>query len=222
MPHPCPCQPPPHLPCVCVCVCQGIHFCAILNNSIFIGPTKTYHPLLAHIPPVCAPLTPVTGHLALSAFPMPSPPASPCSSPLRISWAHAPVMPSLPGRGAQCQGGQRWGSQLGTQRGSNQRKSLAVPSSGLVAPSSKGGDFVLYFSGVLFPEPGSPVYHPETLIKNKPLAVFFSGLCLCVQSRVRGCLSSSHVASCAPPWVLLQAAPPCPWGRSGFCTLWLH
>lgn len=45
-------------------------------------------------------------------------------------------------------------------------------------PWLQGGIFVLYFSHVSFPEPGSSVYHPETAIKNKPLAVFFSGLCV--------------------------------------------
>lgn len=75
---PCPCWPPS--PCS-PCVCQGIRFCAILNNSIFIGPTKTYHLLPAHTLPVCVPLTSATGQLALSAFPMPLSPASLCFPP---------------------------------------------------------------------------------------------------------------------------------------------
>lgn len=134
------CPSPP----VCVCVCQGIHFCAILNNSIFIGPTKTYHPLLAHTPPVCAPFTPATGNLALSAFPIHSPPASPVPPPPRISWAHAPVMPSLPGRGAQCQGGQRWGSQLGTQQGQTKGKAWLCPALAWSPPAPRGGVCTLF------------------------------------------------------------------------------
>lgn len=131
----------------------------------------------------------------------------------RASWGHPGDTPG---------DGQRWGGPAGHPGRSNQRKSLAVPSCGLVTPGSRGGIFVLYFSHVSFPEPGSSVYHPETVIKNKPLAVFFSLLCLHVQSRVRDQLSFPCVASAALPWVLQWAAALCPWGRSGSHTLWLH
>lgn len=206
---PCPCRPPS--PCS-PCVCQGICFCAILNNSIFIGPTKTYHPLPPHTLPVCAPLTSATGQLALSAFPMPLPPASLCfpPPPPKKSLAHAPVMPSLPGERGTVLGvpaGDTLGTTLGwaggggaswAPRGIKPKEKLGRAQLWLGRPQVWGGIFVLYFGRVPFPEPGLPVYCLETPIKNKPLAVVFSGLCLCVWSRVRGRLSSC-ITSGAPP-----------------------
>lgn len=137
---------PPHLP---QRVCQGIRFCAILNNSIFIGPTKK------HLLPLCALpghglLTPTMGHIALSAFPVP---LSLCAPPQKPS--RAPVIPSLlgAGRGAWCQE-PALATSMGTPgmgtgcvpAGSNQRKSLAMPSSGLLALAAGGGCiFVLLF-----------------------------------------------------------------------------
>lgn len=132
-----------------VCVCQGIHFCAILNNSIFIGPTKTYHPLLAHTPPVCAPITPATGNLALSAFPIPSPPASPCSSCLQNKLGPCPCDAQPARERGTVPGWAEVGVPAGHPAGSNQRKSLAVPSSGLVAPGSGGDGGGLYFISVV-------------------------------------------------------------------------
>lgn len=103
-----------------------------------------------------------------------------------------------------CQLGPPWGHPWGWAEvggpcwapgASNQRKSLAVPSCGLVTPGSRGG--FLYFISVMFPEPGSSMYHLETAIKNKPLAVFFFRT-LCVQGRVREHLSFP-CCQCCPP-----------------------
>lgn len=184
----CPVPACASLPSTPVCL-SGDCFCAILNNSIFIGPTKTYHPRSAHTPLVCAPPTPAGGQLTLSAFPIPSPLASLCFPPKETPGPcpcdAQPATAEGHGAGSDSRGhhwgGQMWGSPAGhPDRVSNQRKSLAVSSSGLVAPSSRGGIFVLYFSHVLFPEPGSPVYHSETLIKNEPLAVvFFRAVSVC-------------------------------------------
>lgn len=152
---PCPCRPPS--PCS-PCVCQGICFCAILNNSIFIGPTKTYHPLPPHTLPVCAPLTSATGQLALSAFPMPLPPASLCFPPPPkkkpgpcpcdaqsargeghgaggASWGHPGDNPGV-GRGR--------GGQLGTQ--GHKTKGKAWPCPALAwSPPGLGGNFCTLF-----------------------------------------------------------------------------
>lgn len=56
----CPVPACASLPSTPVCL-SGDRFCAILNNSIFIGPTKTYHPRSAHTPPVCVPPHPCRG-----------------------------------------------------------------------------------------------------------------------------------------------------------------
>lgn len=190
------------------CVCQGIRFCAILNNSIFIGPTKTYRPLPAHTPPVCAPLTPAMGQLAFSAFPMPLPPASLCSLPPKNSLAHAPVMPSLPGERGMVPGvtagdtprvGRGWGGPAGHPGGSNQRKSLAVPSSGLVVPSSRGG--FLYFISVAScsQSPDRPCTTRKCPLKTSPwLCFFFRAVSVCPEKGwgVRVLLPSRQ---CCPP-----------------------
>lgn len=218
----------PHAP---SCVCQGIYFCAILNNSIFIGPTKTYHPLPAHTPPVCAPSPLPRGSLPSVPFPCPClqhpcfpPQKSPClcdaqpargegRGAARASWGHPGDTPG---------DGQRWGGPAGYLAGSNQRKSLAVPSCGLVTPGSRGGEF-LYFISVM--SRSQSLAHPCTTrkrrLKTSPWLCFFQD-CLRVQSRVRDQLSFPCVASAALPWVLQWAAAPCPWGRSGSHTLWLH
>lgn len=158
IPCPCSCQPSPHLPQL---VCQGIRFCAILNNSIFIGPTKK------HLFPLCALpghglLTPTIGHIALSAFPVP---LSLCAPPQKPS--RAPVIPSLlgAGRGAWCQE-PALATSMGTPgmgtgcvpAGSNQRKSLAMPSSGLLAPGCRGGLYFCTFISVVshFQSPACP------------------------------------------------------------------
>lgn len=75
-----------------------------------------------------------------------------------------------------------------------------MSSSGLVAPSSRGGIFVLYFSHVLFPEPGSPVYHPEMPIKNEPLAVvFFRAVSMCPEWGQGLHAPLLHNQHCPPP-----------------------
>lgn len=198
----CLCQPPPCPP----CVCQGISFCAILNNSIFIGPTKTYHPLPAHTPPVCVLFAPAVGQLAFSAFPMPLSPAALCSLPPRNSLAHAPVMPSLPGERGTVPGVTAgdtpgtllgWavvGSPAGHPGGSNQRKSLAVPSSGLVAPGSRGG--FLYFISVVShsQSPVRPCTTWKRPLKTSPwLCFFFRAVSVCPEQG----------------WGLLVPLPPC-------------
>lgn len=152
------------------------------------------------------------------------PPSIPLFPPRK---AHASVMPSLPGeRGMvlHVPAGDTLGTLLGMGRGEGPcwapggvkpKEKSGCAQLWLGHPWLQGRIFVLYFSHVSFPEPGSSVYHPETAIKNKPLAVFFSGLCLHVQSRVRDQLSFPCVASAVLPWVLQWAAAPCPWGRSG-------
>lgn len=216
-----------------LCVCQGICFCAILNNSIFIGPTKTYHPLPTHTPPVCAPSPLPQGTLPSVPFPCPCPQHP--SVPPPLPKAHASVMPSLPGErgvelhvpagdtlGTPLGMGRGEGALLGTHGGVKPKEKSGCAQLWLGHPWLQGGIFVLYFSHVSFPEPGSSVYHPEATIKNKPLAVFFAGLCPeCVQSRVRDHLSFC-VARAALSCVLQWAAAPRPWGRSGSHTLWLH
>lgn len=124
------------------------------------------------------------GQLALSAFPMPLPPASLCFPPKK---ARASVMPSLPGErgvvlhvpagdtlGTPPGMGRGGGALLGTRGGQTKGKVWLCPAVAWSPLAPGGGIFVLYFSHVSFPEPGSSMYHPETVIKNKPLAVFFS------------------------------------------------
>lgn len=160
---PCPClpstPPPPQR------VCQGIRFCAILNNSIFIGPTKKQRPLRAHALPGCGPLTPATGRVALSAFPVPLP-QHPCVSPpphpQKKSPARAPVTPSLlgPGERGSVRGSQRWppvGDTSGTPgwgagsvpRGQTKGKAWPCPALACSPPNcfggGKGGVVELYF-----------------------------------------------------------------------------
>lgn len=75
--------------------------------------------------------------------------------------------------------GRGGGALLGTWWGQTKGKVWLCPAVAWSPLAPGGGIFVLYFIHVSFPEPGSSVYHPETAIKNKPLAVFFSGLSAC-------------------------------------------
>lgn len=122
-------------------------------------------------------------------FPCPCPQHPSVISPQKNSLAHAPVMPSLPGERGTVPGvtagdtprvGRGWGGPGGHPGGSNQRKSLAVPSSGLVVPSSRGG--FLYFISV-----ASCSQSPDRLcttrkcpLKTSPwLWVFFRAVSVC-------------------------------------------
>lgn len=214
----------PHAP---SCVCQGIYFCAILNNSIFIGPTKTYHPLPAHTPPVCAPSPLPRGSLPSVPFPCPClqhpcfpPQKSPClcdaqpargegRGAARASWGHP--------RGWAEVGGPCW-----APGGVKPKEKSGCAQLWLGHPWLQGGEFLYFIS---FMSRSQSLAHPCTTrkrqLKTSPWLCFFQD-CLRVQSRVRDQLSFPCVASAALPWVLQWAAAPCPWGRSGSHALWLH
>lgn len=223
-----PCRPP--------CVCRGIRFCAILNNSIFIGSTKTYHPLPAHLHLSVPPSPLPRGSLPSVPFPCPCPWHSSASLPpekpgpcpcdaqpargegcgaVGAGWGHPGDTPGV-GRG----GGPSWAPRWG------QTKGKAWPCPALAwSPPAPGGGFLYFISVVSRSQsPARPCTTWKRPLKTSPwLWFFFRAASMCLERGWgHGRVPPSCIASIAPPWVLLQAVPPCPWGSSGSRALWLY
>lgn len=156
----------------------------------------------------------------------------PLSPPARK--AHASVMPSLPGERGMVlpvPAGETLATPQGMGRGEGPhwapggvkpKEKSRCAQLWLGHPWLQGGIFVLYFGHVSFPEPGSSMYHPETAIKNKPLAVFFFQYSVCMSRVGSGTTCPSPVLPVLPSLgscsgQLLRAL-----GAGLALALWLH
>lgn len=156
---------------------------------------------------MCPPSPLPRGNLPSVPFPCPHP-QHPSVPPAKKCLAHALVIPRLPGERGTVLGvtagdipgvGRGGGAQLGTQTGCQTKgKAWLCPALAWSPPAPEGG--FLYFISVMSCSQSLArlCTTQKCRLKTSPWLWFFSGLCPCVRSGVRGCMPPSCITSIAP------------------------